>query len=226
MDEILEQSLADIVAQCLDQVDQGASVEDCCARYPDHSTELRQMLGVATRVAALPPIMMPAAARIAIEVRMLREVSLQAQNPAAPQSTHLLRIPRLWMLIAVATLIAIIILILVTHLFSNNDQPYPVPLPSVTRILTTTRTPSPDGRSTPAPSILPVRTPAPTNEAIHPAPTDLPTPTSAPAAPGGGGGSGSPPENNCQGKETGRDDKKCKRDKDDNKEKDEKEKDD
>jgi hypothetical protein len=77
----MDEMLADILQTCLMRIDAGASVDDCLAAYPQQRDGLEGPLNAAAQIRALPRPALPAAARGALETRML---ALAAQRRAAP----------------------------------------------------------------------------------------------------------------------------------------------
>ena len=63
--------LADILQTCIIQIDAGASVDECLAAYPQQRNALEVPLNAAVQIRALPRPALPAAARAALETRML-----------------------------------------------------------------------------------------------------------------------------------------------------------
>ncbi|MCG8350054.1 MAG: DUF5666 domain-containing protein [Chloroflexales bacterium] len=75
---MMDEKLADIFATCLQRLEAGTTLDDCLAAYPNERTELEGLLRVVTGMRALPrPAMLPAAARAALETRVLAQVADQ-----------------------------------------------------------------------------------------------------------------------------------------------------
>ena len=53
-----EWRIEDLLGECLDALFQGATVEECLARHPDHAQELAPLLRLAARIAQTPPLTM------------------------------------------------------------------------------------------------------------------------------------------------------------------------
>ena len=72
--------LEDLLAQCLDDMEEGSSVEECLARYPQWRDELEPLLLTAHRIRSAPEVAPSAAFRQVARTRMLNLI--QAGAPA------------------------------------------------------------------------------------------------------------------------------------------------
>lgn len=112
-------SFEDILDRCIAAMQgQGASVEECLARYPAYRSELEPLLRLAARLQAAQGLMAPAEFRQAAPIRMRNLVATTPRQPSkatrpAPgrSSPFLLRPGRAS---AVAILSAVLLLVLVT----------------------------------------------------------------------------------------------------------------
>ena len=67
-------TIEDILAQCLTDLEQGSSVEDCLARYPKHRDELEPLLRVAQQVRSAPDVGPSPAFRQTARARIVRRI--------------------------------------------------------------------------------------------------------------------------------------------------------
>jgi hypothetical protein len=68
-----------LLAQCLDDLEQGDSVQECLARYPERGKELEPLLRAAQRVRSAPNVIPAASFRQGARARMLDKI--QARTP-------------------------------------------------------------------------------------------------------------------------------------------------
>lgn len=229
-----DDQLADILQTCLDQLASGATIETCLAGYPAQQADLEPLLRAAIEVASLPRPPLPAAARAAIEQRMLEQVAVRRLPPAGRSSAPLptllgpFGLP-LWLILVVS--LGFGLLLIMALLFAPALVPDAQPLtPTTTAITTHTAqlapttplpsTPRPPGTALTRPTAETIvqRSPIATVETIviippvtaKPAPPANP-PGAAPSEPG----DDQSRDKNCQGRQLGRDDKKCNPDKPD-----------
>jgi hypothetical protein len=139
----MDDRLADILDDCLEQMRQGATPDECLGHYSAERAELEPLLRAAEQVVGLPVPAMPAAARAAIEQRLLSRVvaphNLTAPSPRPPLWAN----PVALIILAAAVLIIVVVLVsaLVAVMMHRGSIPTPVPAPQATIVQTAATTP-------------------------------------------------------------------------------------
>jgi len=140
--------LSDVLADCLDRLESGASIDDCLARYPQHAAQLRRLLRVAEQFVILPASSLSLAQMAAIESHLL-------QNVKSPRTR--LPLGQIMAGIAAAIILVIGIVMILPTIGKEDDGVLSEVLPtaSITASPVSTATITANSTNSPTEEILP-----------------------------------------------------------------------
>ncbi|HEU5088103.1 MAG TPA: hypothetical protein VFT99_11675, partial [Roseiflexaceae bacterium] len=175
----MDDTLADVLQECLDRLAGGATVDQCVQRFPQQRLELEPMLQAVAALRKLPHPAMPVAAQAAIEARVLQQVALRRAAPpphaASQPAVHPLAatwhgIP-VWALLLAAAMVVALLLALGTLVGGTPNTSRATATP-----LATAQNPAPN----PTGSLFSTPLPGAQSEDATPAPASAATSTTVP----------------------------------------------